>query len=120
VLHGRHGGIDLSALDPADPADRRTLLAADHTAASDTGAGPDDSAERHLEQHLDLADRLWRGDPPALWDAAQRLLDADEDRHLVLHALMDVVEASGGDPAALTAGLRDLAERGDPGAEPGE
>jgi hypothetical protein len=118
VLHGRHGGIDLGTLNPADPADRRTLLAADHDPAATDG-----SAERHLEQHLDLADRLWRGDPPALWDAAQRLLDADEDRHLVLHALMDVIEASGGDPAALTAGLRDLAERGDLGdlgPEPGE
>ncbi|HEY4462229.1 MAG TPA: hypothetical protein VGN41_06130 [Streptosporangiaceae bacterium] len=109
LLHGRHGGIDLGTLDPADPADRRTLLAADHGPAE-----ADAAAERHLEQHLDLADRLWRGDPPALWEAAQRLLDADQDRHLVLHALMDVIEASGGDRAALSATLRDL------GPEPGE
>ena len=30
VLEGKHGGVDLSKLDPADPADRRLLLAADH------------------------------------------------------------------------------------------
>ncbi len=109
VLHGRHGGVDLGTLDPADPGDRRTLLAADHEAA----AG-DDEAERHIEQHLALAERLWLGDPPELWQAAQRLLDADEDRHLVLHALMDVIEAAGNDRAALTMALRDLGqEHGD-------
>jgi hypothetical protein len=107
LLHGRHGGVDLGTLDPADPADRRTLLAADHNAAD-----ADERANRHLGQHLDLADRLWRGDPPGLWAAAQRLLDADQDRHLVLHALMDAIEASGDDRGRLTAALRDL------GAEP--
>ena len=30
VLRGMYGGIDLARLDPAQPADRRTLLAADH------------------------------------------------------------------------------------------
>src|SRR6185437_10817528 len=30
VLEGKHGGVDLSRLDPANPADRRLLLAADH------------------------------------------------------------------------------------------
>ena len=100
LLHGRVGGVDLARLDPADPDGRRALLAAAH---EHTG-----TVERHLEQHLDLADRLWRGDPPSLWEAAQRLLDADQDRHEVLHVLMDVIEAAGGDRAALAATLRDL------------
>jgi hypothetical protein len=108
VLHGQHGGVDLGRLDPADPDDRRTLLAADHDDADG------DDAERHLEQHLALAERLWQGDPPELWQAAQRLLDADEDRHLVLHALMDVLEAAGDDRTRLIAALRDL------GPEPGD
>ena len=30
ILEGRHGGVDLSKLDPSDPSDRRLLLAADH------------------------------------------------------------------------------------------
>jgi len=106
LLHGRVGGVDLASLDPADPDGRRALLAAAHER---TGTG-----ERHLEQHLDLADRLWRGDPPSLWEAAQRLLDADQDRHEVLHVLMDVIEAAGGDRVALAATLRDLTpESGD-------
>ena len=106
LLHGRVGGVDLASLDPADPDGRRALLAAAH---EDTGTD-----ERHLEQHLDLADRLWRGDPPSLWEAAQRLLDADQDRHEVLHVLMDVIEAAGGDRVALAATLRDLTpESGD-------
>jgi hypothetical protein len=103
LLHGWHAGTDLGALDPADPADRRTLLAADH----DSGAARR-SAGRHITRHLAIADRLWRGDPPELWDAAQRLLDSGQDRHLVLHTLMDTVEAAGDDPRAIAAALRGL------------
>jgi hypothetical protein len=107
ILEGKHGGVDLSKLDPADPADRRLLLGADH----DTRTGSPSAAGvgRHIDRHLALADRLWRGSPPALWDAAQRLLDTGEDRHMVLHALMDVLDAAGTDEAALEVALRELA-----------
>jgi len=107
VLEGRHGGVDLSKLDPSNPADRRLLLAADH----DTRTGSPSAAGvgRHIERHLAIADRLWRGSPPALWDAAQRLLDGGEDRHLVLHALMDVLDAAAGDEDAFESALRELA-----------
>jgi hypothetical protein len=107
VLEGKHGGVDLSRLDPANPADRRLLLAADHD--TKTGSPSAAGVGRHIDRHLAIADRLWRGSPPALWDAAQRLLDAGEDRHLVLHALMDVQEAAGDDEAAFEAALRELA-----------
>jgi hypothetical protein len=102
VLEGWHNGTDLSSLDPCDPRDRRALLAADHATPAPGGVG------RHIERHLVLADRLWRGDPPELWDAAQRLLDAGQDRHLVLHALMAVLDHTSGDEAALIAVLREL------------
>jgi hypothetical protein len=107
ILEGKHGGVDLSKLDPADPSDRRLLLAADH----DTRTGSPSAAGvgRHIDRHLALADRLWRGSPAALWDAAQRLLDTGEDRHMVLHALMDVLDAAGADEAALEVALRELA-----------
>jgi len=107
ILVGKHGGVDLSKLDPADPSDRRLLLAADH----DTRTGSPSAAGvgRHIDRHLALADRLWRGAPSALWDAAQRLLDTGEDRHMVLHALMDVLDAANGDEAALEIALRELA-----------
>jgi hypothetical protein len=107
LLEGKHGGVDLSKLDPADPADRRLLLAADH----DTRTGSPSAAGvgRHIDRHLALADRLWRGSPPALWDAAQRLLDTGEDRHMVLHALMDILDAAAGDEASLEVALRELA-----------
>jgi hypothetical protein len=102
VLEGWHSGSDLSILDPADPNDRRALLAADHATPAPGGVG------RHIERHLVLADRLWRGDPPELWEAAQRLLDAGQDRHLVLHALMAVLDHTNGDEATLIAVLREL------------
>ena len=107
VLEGLHGGVDLSTLDPANPADRRMLLAADHDTR--TGSPSGIGVGRHIERHLALADRLWRGDPPELWAAAQRLLDTGEDRHLVLHALMDVLEAAGDDEERLLLALRELA-----------
>ncbi len=107
VLEGKYGGVDLSRLDPANPADRRLLLAADHD--TKTGSPSAAGVGRHIDSHLAIADRLWRGSPPALWDAAQRLLDAGEDRHLVLHALMEVLEAAGGDEAAFEAALHELA-----------
>ena len=102
VLEGWHSGSDLSILDPSDPRDRRALLAADHATPAPGGVG------RHIERHVVLADRLWRGDPPELWEAAQRLLDAGQDRHLVLHALMAVLDHTSGDEAALIAVLREL------------
>ncbi|HEV2537406.1 MAG TPA: hypothetical protein VGU21_07840 [Streptosporangiaceae bacterium] len=102
VLEGWHSGTDLSILDPADPRDRRALIAADHATPAPGGVG------RHIERHTVLADRLWRGDPPELWEAAQRLLDAGQDRHLVLHALMAVLDHTSGDEAGLIAVLREL------------
>jgi len=102
VLEGWYNGTDLGSLDPADLEDRRALLAADHATPAPGGVG------RHIERHLVLADRLWRGDPPELWEAAQRLLDAGQDRHLVLHALMAVLDHTSGDEVALVAVLREL------------
>jgi hypothetical protein len=103
VLQGSYHGTDLGALDPARPADRRTLLAADHDSPAGRAAG-----EEHIDRHLALADRLWRGDPPELWDAAQRLLDLGEDRHAVLHTLMDTIRKAGPSEKDIAAALYDL------------
>jgi hypothetical protein len=86
VLKGRYRGIDLGTMDPALPEARRALLAADHDDAHGRPA-----TEQHLRRHLVLSDRLWRGDPPQLWEAAQRLLDRGENRHAVQHTLMYLI-----------------------------
>ena len=103
LLRGTYHGVDLATLDPALPVDRRSLLAADH----EDQFGPPVS-DQHLERHVALADRLWRDDPPELWDAAQRLLDLGEDRHSVLHALMSAIRQAGDDENDIAAALADL------------
>ncbi len=102
LLRGSYRGTDLSTLKPGLPGDRRTLLAADHD------DGSQHASAEHLDRHVALADRLWRGDPPELWEAAQRLLDLDKNRHEVLHVLIDAIAAAGpreSDIAAALAGL---------------
>jgi hypothetical protein len=103
VLRGHYQGIDLGALDPAEPEARRTLLAADHDDAHGRPA-----SEQHIRRHLVLSDRLWRGDPPELWEAAQRLLDRGENKHAVQHTLMYVIRDVGNDTAQLTEELGTL------------
>jgi hypothetical protein len=109
VLQGTYHGADLGALDPAKPQDRRTLLAADHGQAHG-GRVADD----HIDGHLGLADRLWRGDPPELWEAAQRLLDLGTDRHEVVHTLIAAIKAAGNNENDIATALSDL-----PPEEPG-
>ena len=142
LLDGRSEGVDLGALDPSDPQDRRALLEAAHEMAgtADDPDGTDDAAadadhyadfgrdrrrgpggpgagrrrlrgeaaQRHIDRHLELADRLWRGDPPELWDAGQRLLDRGTKRHRALHVLMDVVTEAGPWRSEIIAALKDL------------
>jgi hypothetical protein len=103
VLRGHYQGIDLGALDPAEPEARRTLLAADHDDAHGRPA-----SEQHIRRHLVLSDRLWRGDPPELWEAAQRLLDRGENKHAVQHTLMYLIRDVGNDTAKLTEELGKL------------
>jgi hypothetical protein len=103
LLRGTYHGTDLAGLNPADPKDRPALLSADH----EDQFGPPVTAE-HLDRHVALADRLWRNDPPELWDAAQRLLDLGEDRHSVLHALISAIRAAGDDEDDIAAALADL------------
>ncbi|MFI6504333.1 hypothetical protein [Nonomuraea typhae] len=100
-LQGVHGDLDLEKLNPADQADRRTLLRFDHVGEID---------EEHLAWHEEIATRLWDGDPPQLWEAAQRLLDLGHDRHEVLHVLIEIAERIGGDPEELAAALDDIAD----------
>lgn len=102
VLEGTYHGTDLSSLDPASPRDRRILLEADH----DHPGGR--VSDQHLDKHAALAERLWHGDPPELWEAAQRLLDIGMPRHDVVHALIDALEAAGADHRAVSRALRDL------------
>lgn len=121
LLLGRHGGVDLGNLNPADPADRRRLLEALHATASPSsidrhgldrhGQGRHGATEdpgSHIDLHMALADRLWRGEPPELWDAAQRLLDLGTERHEALHVLMETLDQAGHDEEDIATALSEL------------
>jgi hypothetical protein len=109
LLHGSYRGTDLARLNPANPADRRLLLEAYH---EDIQVGPADT--EHLDQHVALADRLWRGDPPELWDAAQRMLDLGESRHTVLHELISAIASAEPAEADIADALAELPAEGPP------
>lgn len=102
LLRGSYQGVDLSARKPAVARDRRTLIAADHDAPT--------TAE-HIDRHVALADRLWRGDPPELWEAAQRLLDGGMSRHDAQHVLTETIAAAGPQESDIAAALADLPAR---------
>jgi hypothetical protein len=97
-LSGTHNGLDLATLDPTDRGDRRRLLEFEHPGAP----------AEHLDAHERLADRLWDGDPPQLWDTAQGMLDAGHERHAILHLLIEALDRTGDDARALRAALRTL------------
>ncbi|WP_158888487.1 hypothetical protein [Amycolatopsis anabasis] len=71
-------------VDPADPADRRRAVIAEHP---EFGDEPDERARLFLTVKEVLVNQLWTDDPPEAWDAAQRLLDTGKDRDEVLHEL---------------------------------
>jgi hypothetical protein len=112
LLAGQHDGMDLDRLNPSDPADRRKLLAASHPAGGHRPGegrhGAHSDAGTHLDRHVALADRLWRGEPPELWEAAQRLLDLGTEWHEALHVLMETLDEAGPDEGDIAAALGDL------------
>ncbi|MBX6166342.1 MAG: hypothetical protein IRY84_01655 [Thermobispora bispora] len=105
LLQGMHGSINLDVLDPADPSDRRVLLKLDHAGELNR---PD--LEEHLAWHEEIATRLWNGDPPQLWEAAQRLMDLGYERHEILHILIEIAERIGDHPEELASALEDIAD----------
>jgi hypothetical protein len=104
LLRGSYRGVDLSTLKPAAPRDRRTLIAADHD-------GDKSATAEHIDRHVALADRLWRGDPPELWEAAQRLLDGGASRHDVQHRLIETIASAGPRETDIATALADLPAR---------
>ncbi|TYB38837.1 hypothetical protein FXF69_40895 [Actinomadura chibensis] len=95
---GRHGFINLSTLDPADPDDRRAILEFEHPGAD----------EEHIAAHERLTERLWNGEPPQLWETARSLLDVGYERHEILHKLIAVLDRDEDGPEALREALRVL------------
>lgn len=95
-MEGTFEGIRLDWLDPGDRDDRSFLIRAEHPELA--RALRDDAEEvevdgarfnprLHLTLHETVAAQLWDDDPPEVWHAACRLLDAGYERHEVFHML---------------------------------
>jgi hypothetical protein len=97
---GLFDGIELSDLDPDDPDDRRILIEAEHPQLHealrndvDEIAGPDGSPMNprlHIALHEMVANQLWDGNPPEVWETAVRLQGLGYERHEILHMLLGV------------------------------
>jgi Domain of unknown function (DUF1841) len=72
-----------------DEDSRMELIRAEHPEYEDVGEEEVDGVNPrlHVAMHAIVAKQLWDGDPPEVWPAAKRLLDAGVDRHEVLHRL---------------------------------
>ncbi len=99
---GQVDGIDLAFLDPADEAQRRALIKAEHPELQEalgTGlrevrrANETMNPTLHIAMHEIVANQLWADDPPEMWQTAERLTAAGYERHKVLHMLGSVVSA---------------------------
>ncbi|MEV0284461.1 DUF1841 family protein [Kribbella sp. NPDC050820] len=90
----RIGDEDFPRLDPNDPDERSILIEGEHPEYHAALADPAFEGEidgvnprLHLAMHDIVANQLWDNDPPEVWAAARRLLDAGHDRHDILHAI---------------------------------
>jgi hypothetical protein len=93
----RIGHEQFPFLDPSDPDDRGMLVEGEHPeyhdALADPGSDTVDGVDPrlHITVHEIVANQLWDGDPPEVWQAARRLLAAGVERHDVLHAIGEVL-----------------------------
>jgi len=90
----RIGAEDFPRLDPNDPDERALLIEGEHPEYHEALADPAFDGEidgvnprLHLAMHEIVANQLWDNDPPEVWAAARRFLDAGHDRHDILHAI---------------------------------
>ncbi|HVW40439.1 MAG TPA: hypothetical protein VHC18_03720 [Amycolatopsis sp.] len=82
-------------LDPADSEQRRLLVIGEHPDFQDSLAEDDlDEATFLLvASHTTVADQLWDNDPPQVWEAARRLIDAGLERDEIIGQLARTLEA---------------------------
>jgi hypothetical protein len=90
----RIGEEDFPRLDLNDPDERGLLIEGEHPEYHQALADPLFEGEiegvnprLHLVMHEIVANQLWDNDPPEVWTAARRLLEAGHDRHDILHAI---------------------------------
>jgi len=91
---------DVSLLDPTDPDERSVLIHLAHPTLDDAIDRGDDelivdgramNPRLHLIIHEVVATQIIDGDPPEMFETAERLTAAGRDRHDVLHMLGSTV-----------------------------
>ncbi len=96
---GSLGSIELRYLDPANPDDRYFLILSEHPELREAIERDFDEMEidgnvfnprLHLVMHEVVANQLWSGEPPEVWQTARRLEGLGYERHEILHMLGSV------------------------------
>ena len=64
--------------------------------------------QQRFPSFVTVAQQLWDGDPPGVWEAARRLRDAGRSRDWVLDRLARTWDAHGGDDERYVAALKEL------------
>jgi hypothetical protein len=79
-------------LEPTDPQQRRLLVIGEYPEYHEAIAAEtfDGQPQEDLELRVNLVDQLWDNEPAELWEAAQRLLEAGQERDEILNLLAEV------------------------------
>ena len=64
-------------------------------------------SQQRFSSFVTVVQQLWDGDPPEVWEAAQRLRDAGRSRDRVLDRLTRTWDAHGGDDERYAAALKE-------------
>jgi len=79
-------------LEPTDPEQRRLLMIGEFPEYHEAIAAEtfDGQPQEELELRVNVVDQLWDNEPPEVWEAARRLLEAGLDRVEILDRISEV------------------------------
>jgi hypothetical protein len=99
-VSGLVSGDGTSKLDAASEGDRALIATLEVSARG--------LPQVRIPSYVAVTRQLWENDPPEVWEAARRMLDADRSREVALDRLARAWERAGADDDRYAAALREL------------